>query len=234
MKNVEDIYPLSPMQEVMLFHACTRAGADVLFNQICFELKGSLDAHALHAAWQALVDVHPALRTNFLWKGLKQAQQVVRSHVELPFTQLDWRSHPATVQQVMFKQLRVADKNQIFDPQRAPLMRITLVTFTNEVSYLIWSSHHLILDRWCIPVILYDLQGLSYQEVADAVNVPIGTIRSRLSRGRKLLQNALWKNAVDAGLIQDTDEIGARVKRWLKQFTSLMRSSKKEPAKSER
>lgn len=49
-------------------------------------------------------------------------------------------------------------------------------------------------------VVLVDVQGLTYQEVADALEVPVGTVRSRLARGRSLLQKALWDNAHDAGL----------------------------------
>jgi len=53
-----------------------------------------------------------------------------------------------------------------------------------------------------VVVVMADLQGLSYQEIADALGVPIGTVRSRLARGRSLLQKALWEHAVDAGLVR--------------------------------
>lgn len=49
-------------------------------------------------------------------------------------------------------------------------------------------------------VVLADLQGFSYQEIADLLEIPVGTVRSRLARGRSLLQRALWDHAVDAGL----------------------------------
>lgn len=51
-----------------------------------------------------------------------------------------------------------------------------------------------------MPVILSDLQGLTYQEIAEALGVPVGTVRSRLNRGRALLQKALWQQAQEAGL----------------------------------
>ncbi|MGQ0639761.1 MAG: sigma-70 family RNA polymerase sigma factor [Gemmatimonadaceae bacterium] len=51
-----------------------------------------------------------------------------------------------------------------------------------------------------MAVILADVHGLSYQEIAAAVGVPIGTVRSRLARGRSLLQKALWEHARDAGV----------------------------------
>ena len=53
-----------------------------------------------------------------------------------------------------------------------------------------------------VVVVLADLQGLSYQEIADALEIPVGTVRSRLARGRGLLQQKLWNHGIDAGLVQ--------------------------------
>jgi RNA polymerase sigma-70 factor (ECF subfamily) len=50
-------------------------------------------------------------------------------------------------------------------------------------------------------VVMADLQGMSYREIAETLQAPIGTVRSRLARGRCLLQKALWKHALDAGLV---------------------------------
>ncbi|NEE00677.1 sigma-70 family RNA polymerase sigma factor [Phytoactinopolyspora halotolerans] len=49
-------------------------------------------------------------------------------------------------------------------------------------------------------VILIDVQALSYREAATALDVPVGTVRSRLARARSRLQKALWENAHDAGI----------------------------------
>ena len=50
-------------------------------------------------------------------------------------------------------------------------------------------------------VVMADVQGMSYHEVAETLGTPIGTVRSRLARGRLLLQKALSKHALDAGLV---------------------------------
>jgi RNA polymerase sigma-70 factor, ECF subfamily len=57
-----------------------------------------------------------------------------------------------------------------------------------------------VAEPFRLVVILADLQGLAYQEIADFLDIPIGTVRSRLARGRSLLQRALWEHGRDAGM----------------------------------
>ena len=52
-----------------------------------------------------------------------------------------------------------------------------------------------------VVVELSDVQGLSYQQIAESLDIPLGTVRSRLARGRGLLQQSLWKHGADAGLV---------------------------------
>lgn len=59
-----------------------------------------------------------------------------------------------------------------------------------------------------VAVVLADVEGLSYQEIADVLGVPIGTVRSRLARGRSLLQKGLWDHACDAGLVEEATKPG--------------------------
>jgi len=61
-------------------------------------------------------------------------------------------------------------------------------------------------ERFRIVVVLADVQGFSYGDIAGALEVPVGTVRSRLARGRALLQKALWDHACDAGLRLKTTE----------------------------
>jgi RNA polymerase sigma-70 factor (ECF subfamily) len=57
-------------------------------------------------------------------------------------------------------------------------------------------------ENFRIPVLLADVEGFSYREIADMLNIPIGTVMSRLHRGRKALQKALWEKAVETGLVE--------------------------------
>jgi RNA polymerase sigma-70 factor, ECF subfamily len=59
---------------------------------------------------------------------------------------------------------------------------------------------HALPEDYRTVVILSDVQGFTYAEIAEALDIPVGTVRSRLSRARSRLQKNLWNHAVDAGL----------------------------------
>lgn len=52
-------------------------------------------------------------------------------------------------------------------------------------------------------VLLSDMEGLTYAEIAEALDIPVGTVRSRLARARGLLQKSLWEHALDKGLVEN-------------------------------
>jgi thioesterase domain-containing protein len=166
MKNVEDVYSLTPMQDVMLLHAATNRSDDVLFNQFCFEIRGKLDADAFAAAWRRLCDRHAILRSAFVWEGLKNPVQIVHKKVDLPFDYLDWSDRSEARQLADLGCLRATDRRKGFDPTRAPLLRVTLIRRSDSSHYYVWSSHHLLLDRWCLGTV-FDELSQQYRAAID-------------------------------------------------------------------
>lgn len=61
-------------------------------------------------------------------------------------------------------------------------------------------------ENFRMPVLLADLEGFSYKEIAEILDIPIGTVMSRLHRGRKQLQRTLWDFASARGLVPDGAE----------------------------
>ncbi|MBN0595721.1 hypothetical protein JTM42_35150, partial [Pseudomonas aeruginosa] len=93
--EVEDLYPLSPMQQGMLFHSLYQQEAGDYINQLRVDIDG-LHPESFRAAWQAALDSHDILRAGFLWQGdLEQPLQVIHKHLELPFAEHDWRGREA-------------------------------------------------------------------------------------------------------------------------------------------
>lgn len=169
LENVEDIYPLSPMQEVMLFHACTQVSTkgtdsnqsthskDVLFNQTRLTIKGRFNNSCFNQAWQNVLDNHPALRSAFVYKGLKKPQQIVRSKLTVPYLYADLSAQTANEQKTAIEKLCFDDRTLGFKLELAPLFRVAVVKHDDNLHQLIWSSHHLVIDRWCIPLIFDEL-----------------------------------------------------------------------------
>lgn len=163
MKNVQDIYPATPMQELMLLHALGQKHSDRLLSQFGFSVGGALDVAALEAAWNAVVARHPMLRTAFVTRKVPSPLQVVRQRVTVPFVVHDWRD-AADVEE-RFAKLRHEDRVAGIDTQRAPLMRVTLVRVEDERWWLLWTSHHLLMDRWCLAPLFADLDK-AYRQAA--------------------------------------------------------------------
>ncbi len=160
MKNVADIYPLSPMQETMLLHAISRPGDDVLFNQFVYEINGDLDQSAMRGAWQALVDRHAILRSAFVWEDVKQPLQVVRISVDLPYRQYDWRQKGGAERDTALEALLDADRESGFALGEAPLTRLCVIRMDENRHVMVWSSHHLLVDRWCLGTLFTELAEL--------------------------------------------------------------------------
>jgi len=61
-------------------------------------------------------------------------------------------------------------------------------------------------ETFRMPVLLADLEGFSYKEIAEILDIPIGTVMSRLHRGRKAMQKRLWEFAKERGLLPEGAE----------------------------
>lgn len=163
-KNVDDLYPLSPMQHLMLLHAIAEDGNGVLLNQVCYDIHGALDVDAFRRAWELLLARHDALRTGFLWEGLPHPVQVVRTVVPLNFRTSDVSALSPTAAAAAIDALRREDATSPMVLGKAPLMRCMLVRLGASRHHFIWSIHHLIVDRWSHAVIFRDL-GSTYESL---------------------------------------------------------------------
>jgi len=148
MRNVEDLYPLSPLQESLLYHALSEQGSSAGFQQAHATLNGRLDLVAFERSWHHVVEMHPILRSIFIADEVERPLQAVRSRVELPIVRQDWRGLTAAEKRSRLERFLAADRQRGFDLMRAPLMRLALFQAGEESYELVWSYHHLLLDAW--------------------------------------------------------------------------------------
>lgn len=63
-------------------------------------------------------------------------------------------------------------------------------------------------EEYAVVCTLYFMEDFAYHEIADVLGVPVGTVRSRLHRGRKMLQKTLWHVAEEAGIVSELSRSG--------------------------
>ncbi|TAE53185.1 MAG: non-ribosomal peptide synthetase, partial [Nostocales cyanobacterium] len=122
LENIEDIYPLSPMQSGMLFESLYAPEGGVYFEQTTFTLNGELNVTAFTKAWQKLVNHHQIFRTAFVWESLSEPVQIVHRNVSVNVEIQDWRNLSTTEQQTQIEQFLQAERKQSFQLDKTPLM----------------------------------------------------------------------------------------------------------------
>ena len=157
MESTVESYPLSPMQEGMVFHSLSAREPGVDVEQILCLLHEDLDGACFQRAWQLVVDRHAILRTSFQWEGAVEPRQEVHPHVPIKIHFQDWRAMPETERQGAFEAWLQADRLGGFDLSKAPLMRLALFRFDGAVYQLAWTFHHLLLDGRAVTVVLKEV-----------------------------------------------------------------------------
>jgi amino acid adenylation domain-containing protein len=155
--DLEDIYPLSPMQKGMLFHSELSPETGVYFEQFSWRLRGELNAEALRQVWQQVTDRHPVLRTSFDWEQLDRPMQLVHRRVEVPWEQQDWRRLSEREQSIRLQTLLETDRRRGFALGSPPLFRLALLRMAENEHCLVWSHHHLLLDGWSSSLLLAEV-----------------------------------------------------------------------------
>ncbi len=205
-RNVEDIYPLTPTQEGILFHTLAQPDDPVYQDQFQFQIDGELELKAFSAAWHKVVDRHPALRTLFIWKNRARPLQVVRRQVNLPIRYHDWQQHTGDQQQEALRRFLEVDRLQGFELNKAPLMRLALFRTGRRRHEFVWTYHYLLLDGWSLPIIFKDF--LRFYEAAHALR------DTPLDPGPEFREHVRWLQQQDLRLAR------AFWSEWLAGFTA--------------
>ncbi|MFD3552113.1 amino acid adenylation domain-containing protein [Streptomyces goshikiensis] len=167
---VADVWPLSPLQEGIHFHASYDAAAlDVYTAQDCFDFDRRLDADRLRAACAALLARHPGLRTGITGDGLPGPVQFVcpPDAIPAPLTETDLTGLAEEPRRQRLAEIAEADRLLRFDLAAPPLFRLRLIRLTPDTDRLMLSHHLVAWDGWSQSLFLEELLGL-YEAAGDA------------------------------------------------------------------
>ncbi|MFH8491098.1 amino acid adenylation domain-containing protein [Streptomyces longisporoflavus] len=195
--RVEDVWPLSPLQEGLLFHASfDDQGADVYQGQRGVDLIGPLDADVLRASWQALLDRHDALRASFRRRTSGEPVQVIAREVTLPWQHVDVSGLAEADADTEVERRSAAELGERFDPATPPLLRLLLIRLAEDRHRLVLTSHHVLMDGWSLPVLFGELAAV-YAAGGDTRALPRATsyrdYLAWLQRQDKPAARAAWQ-----------------------------------------
>ncbi|HEV2733246.1 MAG TPA: amino acid adenylation domain-containing protein, partial [Longimicrobiaceae bacterium] len=155
-RNVQDIYPLAPLQEGILFHhlASTEGDPYLMSDLSSFDGRERLDRYL--AALQAVIDRHDVLRTSVAWEGLREPVQVVwrEARLQVVETELDPAGGDAAEQ----LWARFDPRRNRLDVRRAPLLRVHVARDADRWLLLL-SVHHLVDDATTVEALRAEVQA---------------------------------------------------------------------------
>ncbi|MEI4746482.1 amino acid adenylation domain-containing protein, partial [Rhodococcus erythropolis] len=171
--DVADVWPLTPLQNGMLFHSMlAEESVDVYTMQMALDLSGTVDADRLRSAAQAVMDRHESLRVAFVTDDAGRSVQVVMDRAPVQWNAIDLSGIENKVERESeLARVAAADQADEFDLATPPLMRYTLVRLTGDTFRLLVTNHHILLDGWSMPLLMKDLLVL-YATHADPSLLP--------------------------------------------------------------
>ncbi|WP_349368672.1 amino acid adenylation domain-containing protein [Salinarimonas sp.] len=153
------VLPLSETQLGILYQSLAgESGAYVVALSV--ELEGSLDTDAFVAAWGAVLRRHPALRARFMWEGLPQPVQVIDASKTPEIVIEDVSARDRKTAEDAWRTALERAEAEAFDLESGPLVKVRLVRFANDLSRMVASFHHLVVDGWSLAIVMRDVMEL--------------------------------------------------------------------------
>ncbi|EOH98218.1 amino acid adenylation domain-containing protein [Enterococcus haemoperoxidus ATCC BAA-382] len=161
--QIEKIYPLTPLQEGLLFHEQEKSTSSAYLVQAIYEL-GAIKTLEFKQALDLLVQKHSALRTNIIYKNVRIPRQVIHKKAICDVEMIDLTECTATKETL--QKIEQENIQRGFDLQFDPLFRIKIIKIAVNSYKMLMSFHHIILDGWCNSILLNDLQEF-YQRLIN-------------------------------------------------------------------
>ena len=169
---VEDVYPLTPMQQGMLFHTLRDSGSAYV-EQMSWKVT-RLDVHAFRQAWDALIARHAILRSAIVLQD-GQHLQAVHREARPRWDFIDLREFSSAEKRRRIEDILRADRAREFELDHAPLLRFSLLRTAEDEHIFFFSHHHALFDGWSMPLLLDELLVL-YKAARDGVSAELPAV----------------------------------------------------------
>jgi amino acid adenylation domain-containing protein/non-ribosomal peptide synthase protein (TIGR01720 family) len=174
-RELQLMYPLSPMQAGMLYHSLKDARGTAYLTQTLFSLQGTVDRSIIERSFNKLAARYDILRTCFIYEGLDEPLQVVLKERNI---RVDYEDivHLSVKQKADYlEKLKLKDREEPYDLTRDILTRLRLLKTGTNSYKLLWSHHHILMDGWCLGILfkefLREYRAMSGKEPLDTLNL---------------------------------------------------------------
>ncbi|MTD22460.1 amino acid adenylation domain-containing protein, partial [Pseudomonas sp. CCM 7891] len=156
--NIQDIYPLAPLQQGILFHHLLGHEGDAYLVRSMLEFDNRQRLDAFIAALQHVIDRHDILRTSVHWDGLPQAVQVVHRQAQLPVHSVSLDHHNDPLSQLE----TLSDPRHLrLDLRQAPLMRAYIACDPKSERWVLaLLNHHMASDHVTLEIVLEEIHAI--------------------------------------------------------------------------
>ncbi|WP_119742341.1 non-ribosomal peptide synthetase [Pseudomonas sp. Larv2_ips] len=153
---IEDVYPLTPMQEGLLLHTLLEPGTGLYYMQDRYRINSALDPQRFAQAWQAVIARHEALRASFCWNVGEDMLQVIHKPGSTPIEYLDWSADPQSEHEPRLQALLKAEREAGFDLLNQAPFHLRLIRVGEARYWFMMSNHHILIDAWCRSLLMND------------------------------------------------------------------------------
>ncbi|NNA68671.1 non-ribosomal peptide synthetase [Pseudomonas gessardii] len=153
---IEDVYPLTPMQEGLLLHTLLEPGTGLYYMQDRYRIHSELNPERFALAWKAVIARHEALRASFCWNVGEAMLQVIHKPGSTPIEYLDWTGTPAEQQEPRLQALLKSEREAGFDLLNQAPFHLRLIRVGEARYWFMMSNHHILIDAWCRSLLMND------------------------------------------------------------------------------
>lgn len=190
-------YPLSPLQEGMLFNQLLAPESGIDVEQVVLSFDGSVDAERMRAAWQLATDRHAVLRSSLGPSGEDRPHQTVWSRVTLPFALEEHPDLTPVEREAAVQAALDAERRCGVPLANAPLHRIRLLRFAGAGAAVVWTLHHAALDGRAAQLVVRDaVDAYADRPLADP-GPPFRTYVDYLERAGTAAAEPFWRTYLD-------------------------------------
>ncbi|MCK3851750.1 non-ribosomal peptide synthetase [Pseudomonas sp. W2Jun17] len=171
---IEDVYPLTPMQEGLLLHTLLEPGTGLYYMQDRYRINSALDPERFAQAWQAVIARHEALRASFCWNVGEDMLQVIHKPGSTPIEYLDWSADPQDEQEPRLQALLKAEREAGFDLLNQAPFHLRLIRVGEARYWFMMSNHHILIDAWCRSLLMNDFFDI-YMALGEGRDAQLAT-----------------------------------------------------------